>query len=45
LVRGSFPIKRLGGCGNTGVGKGTPYDHVLKPRGFLRWQMRLPYRL
>jgi uridine kinase len=26
-------------AGKTGAGKHTLYEHVLKPRGFIRWQM------
>ena len=34
-------LKIIGVCGKAGAGKDTFYEHVLKPRGFLRWQMTM----
>jgi hypothetical protein len=38
-------FKLIGVCGKAGAGKDTFYEHVLKPRGFLRWQMTLHYKV
>jgi hypothetical protein len=35
------PVKIIGVAGRAGSGKDTLYEHVLKPRGFLRWHMIL----
>jgi hypothetical protein len=35
------PVKIIGVAGRAGSGKDTRYEHVLKPRGFLRWHMTL----
>lgn len=38
-------VKLIGICGQGGAGKDCFYEHVLKPRGFLRWQMTLHYKV
>ena len=38
-------VKIIGVAGRVGAGKDTFYEHVLKPRGFLRWQMTLHYKV
>jgi hypothetical protein len=38
-------LKLIGVAGKAGAGKDTFYEHVLKPRGFLRWQMTLHYKV
>jgi hypothetical protein len=38
-------LKIIGIAGKAGAGKDTFYEHVLKPRGFLRWQMTLHYKV
>jgi hypothetical protein len=38
-------LKIAGVCGKAGSGKDTFYEHVLKPRGFIRWQMSLQYKV
>ena len=38
-------IKIVGLAGKAGAGKDTFYEEVLKPRGFLRWQMTLHYKV
>jgi hypothetical protein len=38
-------VKLIGVCGLGGAGKDTFYEQVLKPRGFLRWQMTLHYKV
>jgi hypothetical protein len=43
LVAESFRL--IGVAGKAGAGKDTFYGHVLKPRGFLRWQMTLHYKV
>jgi hypothetical protein len=35
------PVKMIGVAGRAGSGKDTLDEHVLKPRGFLRWHMTL----
>jgi hypothetical protein len=35
----------IGVAGKAGAGKDTFYEHVLKPRGFLRWPMTLHYKV
>jgi dephospho-CoA kinase len=45
LVRDISSLKIIGVCGKAGAGKDTFYEHVLKPRGFLRWQMTLHYKV
>jgi hypothetical protein len=45
LVRDISSLKLIGVCGKAGAGKDTFYEHVLKPRGFLRWQMTLHYKV
>jgi hypothetical protein len=42
---GTEHIKILGVCGKAGAGKDTFYEHVLKPRSFIRWQMTLHYKV
>jgi hypothetical protein len=39
------PFRIIGLSGKSGAGKDTFYEHVLKPRGFLRWQMTLHYKV
>jgi dephospho-CoA kinase len=38
-------LRIIGVAGKAGAGKDTFYEHVLKPRGFLRWQMTLHYKV
>jgi hypothetical protein len=38
-------MKIIGVAGRAGAGKDTLYEHVLKPRGFIRWQMTLHYKV
>jgi len=38
-------LKLVGVAGRANAGKDTFYEHVLKPRGFLRWQMTLHYKV
>jgi hypothetical protein len=38
-------LRIIGIAGKAGAGKDTFYEHVLKPRGFLRWQMTLHYKV
>jgi hypothetical protein len=38
-------FKLIGVAGKAGAGKDRFYEHVLKPRGFLRWQMTLHYKV
>jgi hypothetical protein len=38
-------MKLIGICGKGSTGKDTFYEHVLKPRGFLRWPMTLHYKV
>jgi hypothetical protein len=45
LVRDISHLKIIGVAGKAGAGKDTFYEHVLKPRGFLRWQMTLHYKV
>jgi hypothetical protein len=37
-------IKLIGICGQAGVGKDSLYEAILKPRGYIRWQMTLHYK-
>jgi hypothetical protein len=37
-------VRLIGLCGKAGAGKDTLYEHVLKPKGYLRWQMTLHYK-
>jgi len=37
-------IKLVGLCGKAGAGKDSVYESVLKPKGYLRWQMTLHYK-
>jgi hypothetical protein len=37
-------IRLIGLCGKAGAGKDSLYEHVLKPRGYVRWQMTLHYK-
>jgi dephospho-CoA kinase len=43
-VRNFHDIKLIGLCGKAGAGKDSVYEHVLKPKGYLRWQMTLHYK-
>jgi hypothetical protein len=43
-VRNFNDIKLIGLCGKAGAGKDSVYEHVLKPKGYLRWQMTLHYK-
>jgi dephospho-CoA kinase len=45
LVPDISSLKIIGVAGKAGAGKDTFYEHVLKPRGFLRWQMTLHYKV
>jgi hypothetical protein len=45
LVRDISSLKLIGVAGKAGAGKDTFYEHVLKPRDFLRWQMTLHYKV
>jgi hypothetical protein len=38
-------LRICGLAGKAGAGKDTFYEHVLKPRGFIRWQMTLHYKV
>jgi hypothetical protein len=38
-------LRLIGVSGKAGAGKDTFYEHVLKPKGFLRWQMALHYKV
>jgi hypothetical protein len=38
-------LKLIAICGKAGAGKDTFYENVLQPRGFLRWQMTLHYKV
>jgi hypothetical protein len=38
-------LRIIGIAGKAGAGKDTFYEHVLKPRGFLRWPMTLHYKV
>jgi hypothetical protein len=38
-------LRLVGIAGKAGAGKDSFYEHVLKPRGFLRWQMTLHYKV
>jgi dephospho-CoA kinase len=38
-------LRLIGVAGKAGAGKDTFYQHVLKPRGYLRWQMPLHYKV
>jgi hypothetical protein len=38
-------LRIIGVCGKAGAGKDTFYEHVLRPRGYLRWQMTLHYKV
>jgi hypothetical protein len=44
-VQHTSHLKIIGVAGKAGAGKDTFYEHVLKPRGFLRWQMTLHYKV
>jgi hypothetical protein len=37
-------VRLIGLCGKAGAGKDTFYEQVLKPKGYLRWQMTLHYK-
>jgi hypothetical protein len=44
-VQHTSHLKLIGVAGKAGAGKDTFYEHVLKPRGFLRWQMTMHYKV
>jgi hypothetical protein len=37
-------IRCIGLAGKAGAGKDSLYEHVLKPKGYIRWQMTLHYK-
>jgi hypothetical protein len=37
-------VRLIGLCGKAGAGKDTLYEYVLKPKGYIRWQMTLHYK-
>jgi hypothetical protein len=41
----SFGLRIAAVCGCAGAGKDCFYEHVLKPMGFIRWQMTLHYKV
>jgi dephospho-CoA kinase len=45
LVHNQSGVKIIALAGKAGAGKDTLYEHVLKPRGFIRWQMTLHYKV
>jgi hypothetical protein len=45
LAKPPSGLRLLGVCGRAGTGKDTFYEHVLKPLGFIRWQMTLHYKV
>jgi hypothetical protein len=45
LVRDISRLKIIGVAGKAGASKDTFYEHVLKPKGFLRWPMTLHYKV
>jgi hypothetical protein len=44
-VHDTSNLKLIGVCGRAGAGKDSFYEHVLRPRGFLRWRMTLHYKV
>jgi dephospho-CoA kinase len=44
-VQDLLGVKIIGIAGKAGAGKDTLYNQVLKPKGFIRWQMTLHYKI